>query len=222
MNPKNTFLFAIISYVFGLMMYIVPEKQTLFYIMGLFIYINIFTLFHPINFHYGAMRPIQISLASVGILELLTGNIALLIVVLVMLITLIFIEKEDVYALNESHNKFKETVGLTIKRLIATIFMPFSVTYVVLIFRPYEEISSLLIVLLYFAALFVASKWFDSIISFGIFMLIQIVLFVYIIEVYIKWNSEQITVFFLSILFFLFIGYARKGLLNYASNNKFR
>ncbi|MFP3727090.1 hypothetical protein U8V72_18090 [Priestia filamentosa] len=222
MNPKYTFLLALLSYCAGLAMYIIPEQSTLFYIMGIFLYINVFTMFHPITFHYGGMRPLQIGLSSVVIMHLLTGKIELFIVALALLVSLIFIEREDVYLLNESSHTLKDSLGLTIKRFIAAVFMPFSVTYVVLIFRPYEEITAMLIVLLYFSALFVASKWFNSIVSFGVFMLIQILLFVYVIELYFSWNSEQITLFFVAILLFLFIGYARKGLLNYANNNKSR
>ncbi|MEJ1517150.1 hypothetical protein R3O67_28440 [Bacillus cereus] len=220
MSPRGTLSFAIISYISSLMLYFVSQENTLFYVMLLFLYINVATIFHPLVFHYGVMKPIEIGLSSVGLLSLFTGEFSSFVFILMFVVTLIFIEKEDMYSIIEVPNKKRNTLGLTIKRMIATIFMPFSVTYVVMIIRPYEEITSLLIVLLYFAALFVASKWFDSIISFGIFTLVQIFLFVYVIETYINWNSTQITMFFVSIFLFLVIGYGRKGLLNYVNNNK--
>lgn len=220
MKPRGTIFISIISYLVGWLLYIVTKENALFYIMGLFLYINIFTVFHPFIFHYGVMRPVQLGLTSVGLLSIFTGDISFFVFCLVAVIALVFIEKEDIYSFISTPEEERNKVGLVVKRMLATIIMPFSVTYLVLILRPYEDITSLLIVFLYFSTLFVSSKWFDSILSFGIFMLIQMLIFVNIIEVYMDWTSVQITLFFISILIFLIIGYGRKGLLNYASNNK--
>jgi hypothetical protein len=219
MNFKSTILFFIMSYMIGISLHFFTNGSALIYIMGLFLYINVFTMFHPLIFQYGIMRPLQLSISSVGLLSMFTGDFAFMVFSIVAVLILVFIEKEDIYSLAVVPNEERKKISLTAKRMVATIFMPFSVTYGVLIFRPYEEITSLLIVFVYFAALFVSSKWFDSIISFGIFVLIQIFLFVYIIETYMQWNSFEITTFFVSILMFLLIGYTRKGILNNTSNN---
>lgn len=216
---RNTIFFFVCSYVMGWGLYLINNYNpayTMFYVMGLFVLINIFTVFHPLIFHYGIMRPLQLSVSSAAILSLLENQISMFTFFSMLLITLVFIEKEDVFAIQ---SKGIYVIKETVSKVLLTFLLPFSVTYCVLILRPYENITSLMIVTSYFAVLFVLSKWFKSIFSFSLFIIIQMILLVFLLEKYIFWNSVQITVFFFSIFVFLLISYGRKGLLKYSTNN---
>lgn len=215
MSSFSAVFFFIVMYAFGWLLYVLPQEQLMFYVMGLFVIINAFTVFNPLIFHNGVMRPLQLSLSSSGLLSLFMGNTPIFTFSLFLVLTLLLIENEDIGELIVEGGP-----GTIVKRVIATLFLPFSVTYVVMIFRPSDEIYYLLVIMFYFSVLFFSSKWFDNITSFSFFMIFQMVIFVYIIEQYFDWSSLEITMFFISVFIFLLIGYGRKGLLSYSSNIK--
>lgn len=216
-QPRNALFFFIVTYLLGWLLYILPHEFLVFYVMGMFLLINLFTMFHPIIYHNGVIRPLQLSVASSGLLALFMNNFPLFVFSIILIVILLIIENEDIDAMT---NGEKTGLGKEMKRVVATMIMPFSATYVVMILRPNEDFFELAVVATYFAVLFFSSKWFSSIKSFSLFLLTQMILFLYIIETYFMWNSIVITTFFTCTFLFLLISYARKGLLSYSNNNK--
>jgi hypothetical protein len=208
----------VLFYSFGWSFYFIESHQLVFFVMALFSILNLSTVLHPLLFHIGVLRPIQLSLASASTLCAFEGDATLFFLGLSLVATLVFLEKEDIEGMVVK-TKFEENkVLLTGVRLVATGILPFAVVYLPMILRIEVEVLSSIVVLLYLGALYVISRWFDSILSFTVFMLIQMVLFVWVIELYLAWSSIYITSFFVTIFTFLLISYGRKGLLTYSKN----
>lgn len=212
MQPRNALFFFIATYLFGWLLYVLPQDYLIFYILGMFLLVNLFTMFHPVIYHNGIIRPLQLSIASSGLLALFMNNISLFVFSLILIIILLLIENEDIIAMTNGERK---GLGIKVKRVVTTLLMPFSATYVVMILRPNEDFFELAVVATYFTVLFFSSKWFSSIKTFSLFLLTQMIIFLYISETYFVWESIEITAFFTSAYLFLLISYARKGLLSY-------
>ena len=212
MAPKGTGVFFVLFYAIGWLFSFLSDNSRLFFVMGLFLLIYIATILHPIIYKYGVLRPLQLSLSSVGILGFLNGDSSLFLFTILAVVSFILLEQEDIDSYINYEPSDKDRFSLNIKRIAATAMAPFASTYIVLILRPYEGSISTLIVLIYFSFLFVVAKWFDTIVMFAVFTLVQMTIFVYVIEMYLDWSSANITAFFSCIFAFLFIAYGRKGL----------
>lgn len=211
------YLFALF-YSLGWSFYFLESEQLVFYVMAVFVVLNVSTILHPLIFHIGILRPIQLSLASASLLHFFDSNTSLFLLGLLIVAALMLLEKEDIEGMNIK-TKFEESkLLLTTVRMVATFVLPFAVVFLPLILRVQESVISPTVMLLYLSSLYVVSRWFDSIVSFTVFMLFQMFLFVWVIELYLFWDSVYITSFFSTIFVFLLIGYGRKGLLTYSKN----
>lgn len=216
---KGKYIFVAFFYLFGWLYYLINIEHIIFYAMAIYLILNLATVLHPDIFHTGVLRPLQIGIASSSFLYGMTNQSSMFLLGIFLVFSIIFLETEKIENFIIKTNIEKNTFVITTIRFFTTLIMPFAAVYISLLLRVGEQVLSPLVIIIYFSSLYVSSRWFDSITSFSIFMLFQMIIFIYVIDMYLFWNSVEITSMFVTIFVFLFIGYGRKGLLTYSKNN---
>lgn len=215
---KGKYLLFLTFYSAGWLYYLLGAQNSVFFVLGLFLIINVGTILRPDFYHDAILRPIQFSVTSASLLYLFEGEFLFATFGLVVVGVLCLLERENVDSIVKRKGFEKNRIILSFLRVVVSLILPFAVVYTVLLLRIDDVVASSVIVLIYFTVLFIAARWYDSIVSFSLFTISQMFMFVYVSEMYLEWSSAEITAFFVSILSFLWIGHGRKGLLTNSSN----
>ena len=117
----------LLSYGIGISSYLIETHMLLFYIIGIFLYINTAKMFHPFVYYLFVMRPLQLSLSSSGLLSLFNGNFSMFLFWEITAVILIFIEKEKENLGKVLEKMKKKRIKISIAKLAASSVLPLSV-----------------------------------------------------------------------------------------------